>query len=228
MPQRKRQMPTAVLIGSFRKDFKEIYNISLAFKKAGIEVLSPRLGHIINPDAEFITLTTDKLGSARAIQDEVLEKIRAADFVYLVNPSGRVGLSAAFEVGFAKSISRPVYAVARPDDSTLQHYIDEIAPASSLITRYRDQLQKGTTYHIFFDADDTLWDDQGKLQKAEQEIERLVDELLGGPSSFQEKFIARIKAIQLGDPLKKGVTQGPQISQTQFDVCRLSSNCLSN
>ncbi|KIJ48530.1 hypothetical protein M422DRAFT_226046 [Sphaerobolus stellatus SS14] len=34
---------------------------------------------------------------------------------------------------------------------------------------------------------------------------------------FQEKFVARIKAIQLGDPLKAGTKQGPQVSQTQFD-----------
>jgi aldehyde dehydrogenase (NAD+) len=34
---------------------------------------------------------------------------------------------------------------------------------------------------------------------------------------FKEKFIARAKKIQLGDPLKKGTAQGPQVSQTQFD-----------
>jgi putative hydrolase of the HAD superfamily len=43
--------------------------------------------------------------------------------------------------------------------------------------------------HIIFDADDTLWDDQGKLQDAERRMEDLLDRHLGRPSEFQRKFI---------------------------------------
>jgi len=34
---------------------------------------------------------------------------------------------------------------------------------------------------------------------------------------FQEKFVAHIKTMKLGNPLAQGTTQGPQVSQMQFD-----------
>jgi len=43
---------------------------------------------------------------------------------------------------------------------------------------------------------------------------------------FQKKFLEKVKQIQLGDPLKKGVTQGPQVSQQQFDVRPLRISCI--
>ncbi len=106
----------------------------------------------------------------------------------LVNPQGRIGLSAAFEIGYAKSIAKPIYALCRPDDATLQHYIDRIIELDRLHV-VTDQKSVVSDYHLFFDADDTLWDDQGKLQKTEREAEAFVDKLLGKSSAFQKKFI---------------------------------------
>jgi putative hydrolase of the HAD superfamily len=179
-----------VLIGSFRKDFKEIKEFSLLFKNAGFQVLSPRLGEIINSDAEFITLSTDKHGDAKSIQDEVFEKIKESDFIYLVNPRGEVGLSATLELGYCASLNKTVYALKKPSDATLQHYVKAIITVEELIQRAN--LTGSFTvepFHLFFDADDTLWDDQGKLQKVEKEIEEMLDGLLGKETNFQAKFI---------------------------------------
>lgn len=44
--------------------------------------------------------------------------------------------------------------------------------------------------HLVFDADDTLWDDQGKLQDAERRMENLFDAHLCVGSDFRQKFIA--------------------------------------
>lgn len=43
---------------------------------------------------------------------------------------------------------------------------------------------------LVFDADDTLWDEQGVLQRFEADIERLLDALTGRPSRFRERFAA--------------------------------------
>jgi putative hydrolase of the HAD superfamily len=43
---------------------------------------------------------------------------------------------------------------------------------------------------LVFDADDTLWDEQGILQQFESEIETALDRLTGSASGFREKFIA--------------------------------------
>ena len=43
---------------------------------------------------------------------------------------------------------------------------------------------------LVFDADDTLWDEQGQLQRFEADVETLLDRLTGRPSRFRERFIA--------------------------------------
>src|SRR5690606_16083405 len=43
---------------------------------------------------------------------------------------------------------------------------------------------------LVFDADDTLWDEQARLQGFEADIEALLDGLCGRPSRFRERFIA--------------------------------------
>lgn len=37
---------------------------------------------------------------------------------------------------------------------------------------------------------------------------------------FMEKFMAKVKSVQVGDPTKPDTFQGPQISKTQFNVRR--------
>ncbi|MFH0898591.1 MAG: HAD hydrolase-like protein [bacterium] len=44
-------------------------------------------------------------------------------------------------------------------------------------------------YHLFFDCDDTLWEEQAILQRAEKEIEKSIDNHLGIESNFQKRFI---------------------------------------
>lgn len=43
---------------------------------------------------------------------------------------------------------------------------------------------------LVFDADDTLWDEQGVLQRFEAAVEALLDRLTGDASGFRERFIA--------------------------------------
>lgn len=44
-------------------------------------------------------------------------------------------------------------------------------------------------YHLFFDADDTLWDEQRLLQLAEREVEQSLNLLCGGETGFARRFI---------------------------------------
>jgi putative hydrolase of the HAD superfamily len=43
---------------------------------------------------------------------------------------------------------------------------------------------------LVFDADDTLWDEQGVLQQFEADVETALDRLTGNASGFRERFIA--------------------------------------
>lgn len=55
---------------------------------------------------------------------------------------------------------------------------------------------------LVFDADDTLWDEQGVLQRFEARVEALLDRLTGRPSHFRRRFIdteaANIPALGYG------------------------------
>ena len=43
---------------------------------------------------------------------------------------------------------------------------------------------------LVFDADDTLWDEQGTLQRFEADVEALLDRLTGTETDFRSRFIA--------------------------------------
>lgn len=101
-----------VIIGSFRKHMKEIEEVAKIFKEKNIEVLSPSSFDTVNPDEEFVILKSNKPEvSIKEIEDEVLEKMEIADFIYLVNPNGRVGVSAGFELGYALAGKLTVYSM---------------------------------------------------------------------------------------------------------------------
>ncbi|MEK7516922.1 MAG: hypothetical protein AAB583_00045 [Patescibacteria group bacterium] len=101
-----------LIIGSFRKHYKEISDVIDIFDKADIEILSPKKATALNPEDEFVVFDYDpKHLSEKELEDLVLEKIHRVDFVYLVNPGGYVGLSAAFEVGYCIAHKINVFAM---------------------------------------------------------------------------------------------------------------------
>lgn len=113
-----------VIIGSFRKNMDEVKAVAEIFKNKNIEVLSPVSFNIVDPKEEFVILESNKSEqSIKDIEDEVLQKMLTTDFVYLVNPNGRVGLSAAFEIGYANAANITVYSMEMADDLMIRRYI---------------------------------------------------------------------------------------------------------
>jgi len=83
---RQQQHHQCLIIGSFRKHYKEILRIIDIFHNAGVKVFSPKKSFIINPKDEFVIFDYDpKNKSKREIEDAVLKKIHNVDFVYLAN-----------------------------------------------------------------------------------------------------------------------------------------------
>lgn len=93
---------SVVIIGSFRRDLAEIGAIAQGMRELGVVVLSPLSHESIDPGSEFVILRSDcPSKSPRTLQRDVLAKMPTASLVYLVNPTGYVGMTAAAEVAFS-------------------------------------------------------------------------------------------------------------------------------
>jgi len=91
--------------------------------------LSPKDFDIVDPNQEFVILRSNKPEqSIKDIESEFLEQMLMADFVYLVNPNGRVGLSAAFEIGYANAANLIVYSMETADDLMIREFIKAVVP----------------------------------------------------------------------------------------------------
>lgn len=122
-----------VIIGSFRNNLEEIKTVAKIFEEKNIEVLSPSSFETVDPEKDFVILKSDEAGkSVKDIQTEVLEKMLMSDFIYLVNPNGRVGLSAAFEIGYAHSANLNVYSMELVDNLIIREFVKGVVPPEEI------------------------------------------------------------------------------------------------
>ncbi len=123
----------SLLIGSFRKHYPHMVDVIKKFEGAGIEVLSPKVAEILNPDDEFVVFDYDPEHlSEKELEDLVLEKMHKSRFVYLVNPGGYIGLSASFEVGYCAAHGIDVYAM-EPSTELCAKYIKDVKSPEEIL-----------------------------------------------------------------------------------------------
>jgi NTP pyrophosphatase (non-canonical NTP hydrolase) len=119
--------PAVVISGSFRKHYQGILDRIAAFEDAGVTVLSPRASRIVNPGEAFAILETDGAETPEALERSHLDAISAADALYVHNPEGYVGLSAALEVGWALSLGKEIFVAEPAADFTLGLFCQRVA-----------------------------------------------------------------------------------------------------
>lgn len=106
--------------GSMRKSYDEMLRVIGIFEQSDITVLSPKKSTPIDPGAEFVVLKSDSpTSSIGELEDIHLEHQRNADFVYVVNPKGYIGVSAAYEIAKAEEWGIPIFAFETPADPML-------------------------------------------------------------------------------------------------------------
>lgn len=109
--------PKVVLCGSYHRRPDDLRRLFQELEITGCRVLSPIT---LNFDtADFVRAETEAELSAAEIEKFHLRAIRDADFVMLHAPDGHVGTSAAYEVGFASALGKPVYAFEPLSDEML-------------------------------------------------------------------------------------------------------------
>ena len=114
-------VPRVVLCGSFRRDHDGLLRAYHELIETNCQVLSP---HTLDfDDAEFVRDAATLDIPAKVLEDYHLVSIRQADFIWLHAPDGYVGLSGAFEIGYAFAHNVPVFSRTEIIDQNLNHYV---------------------------------------------------------------------------------------------------------
>ena len=112
-----------VLSGTYHKDREGLmstYNELVAY---GCQVISP---HRLDFEAEetiFVRDIAEHNISEEAIENHHLLCIKQSDFVWVHAPNGYVGLSAAFEIGFAVAHNIPVFSYTELSESIFRPFV---------------------------------------------------------------------------------------------------------
>lgn len=140
---------TVSIIGSFRKEahYRLIKEAISEFKKAGLEVLSPKGSDIKNSVDNFVIFESDKQSLSPAeIQIITLNKIIHSDIVYVCNLDGYVGNTTCFEIGFCMSRKIPLYFHSQPKDLPILVSPDRIVTISELTKLAVNGAEKGLDF----------------------------------------------------------------------------------
>lgn len=122
-----------VVIGSYRRDFTAILEFCRHLEKRGHVVLQPPVSsEIVGETSGFVWLSTDPADHVADVQRHVFQQIDKSDLVVLHCPDGRVGTSAALEVGYALKAGVAVVPTEYPKDETLRALLCDISPATRL------------------------------------------------------------------------------------------------
>jgi hypothetical protein len=115
--------PTVVMCGSFHRDPAGLRRIFRELEATGCRILSP-LSLRFTDTSESVVRTGSELSfSAHELEKYHLRAIEEADFLWLHAPDGYIGLSGAYEIGFATALQKPVFCRNVPSDEMLASQI---------------------------------------------------------------------------------------------------------
>jgi|ERR1700722_860341 len=129
--------PRAVLCGSYRRDVAGLQNAYRLLLSSDCDLLSPASIAFVGEVDGFVLTAEELEHSPAEIEAKHVEAIREADFVWLHDPDGYVGSSAALEVGIAHSLDIPVYAGVEPADVTMAEFVTVVSKPAAAVALAR-------------------------------------------------------------------------------------------
>ncbi|MCA1832292.1 MAG: hypothetical protein ABR548_10385 [Actinomycetota bacterium] len=142
--ERPRELHSAVIVGSFRRNAKRIHAIAENFRQGGIDVKWPlweQAPEFEDPMAGFPRDRSDpKDTSEKQLEQRVLEEgIAVACFVYLANANRYFGQDTTFELGWASALGVPIYTYERmnEDNPVVAHRVNGVRTPQELIDKVR-------------------------------------------------------------------------------------------
>ena len=129
------------LCGSFRF-FDEIIETRELLSAFGIACFAPEPFDFRDKSSpcqfieEWFRLTEgEKLEASRRAEVDFLGKLDQADLVYIVNPTGYIGMSVTFEIGYAFAQTKPIYTMEPISDDTIMSLTHGVLSSSTLASK---------------------------------------------------------------------------------------------
>jgi NTP pyrophosphatase (non-canonical NTP hydrolase) len=114
---------SVVLCGTYRKDPEGLRRTFDELKDLGFSILSPTNVHVESETQGFVYMQGESTQSPEQLENNHLDAIQKADFVWFFAPDGYVGPTGALEVGFARANGIPVYTDTSLEDSTIKGFV---------------------------------------------------------------------------------------------------------
>jgi nucleoside 2-deoxyribosyltransferase len=119
--------PRVVICGSYHKDPAGLRRIFRELEATGCRILSPLSVKFEDMDQTVVRLPSEQAFTIDQLEKFHLRAIEEADFIWLHAPNGYVGVSGAYELGYASALGKPVYAKVAPIDEMLACQVVVIA-----------------------------------------------------------------------------------------------------
>jgi len=125
-------MKSVVVCGS-KKYNKEIAALCKKLQSAGVMVFEPSIGQPIFEDEKISSdYVTSKIFKGLTL--EHFDWIRKADFCYVYNKDGYVGVSVTMEMSYAAALGKPVFALEpKTGDPCRDALIDKVLSPEQLV-----------------------------------------------------------------------------------------------
>ena len=116
--------PSVVVIGSYRENLAGLLAFTKSLSDLGLRILHPPpQARSIGEDSGFVRLDCDRWQDKGRVQQYVFSLIEESDAVILYSPSGRIGISAALEIGYAFRSNKRILSTTPPQDLTIRALI---------------------------------------------------------------------------------------------------------
>lgn len=149
-----------VIHGSLRKHLKEMAEAMETFRRAGIDVLAPRMDAIVKEDDGFLFFRGEELKDPRLVELLYLRNLRRLGergFSYFVNPEGYVGRSVSYELGIAQATNVPCFFLRKPSDHPAYVAAGAVLSPEELVARIRERQAVPSPYRVDRSALARLW-----------------------------------------------------------------------
>ncbi len=111
--------PSVVLCGSYHKAPERLRRLFCELETAGCRILSP-ISLDFGSNDTFVTTPTESELSPSDIERFHLRAIRDASFIFVHAPDGYIGLSTAYELGYASALGKPAFTHTQLVDEMLR------------------------------------------------------------------------------------------------------------
>jgi hypothetical protein len=145
--------PRVTVSGSFRRSLREIEDAVALLGEAGAEVVSPEDPHAMGELDGFVFVASDRTRVISLLQQRHFAAIRASDYLWVVAPEGRIGVSVSMEIGHALACGVPVFCSHRPQDLGVLAVVEVAASPISPLSSYVDVASGGQTQSALLDPE---------------------------------------------------------------------------